>query len=105
MISTIVSDYPWYYPAACIVLAAVLAAVSYYRNKKFAEFPQWKVWMLAAFRFLAMLLIAMLLLDIFVRRTTQRTEKPVLAIAVDNSESMLMRGSQAADSLRGFKES
>ncbi|MBO7566831.1 MAG: hypothetical protein J6T60_07035, partial [Bacteroidales bacterium] len=80
MISTIVSDYPWYYTAACIVFAAVLAAVSYYRNKKFAEFPPYRVWMLAAFRFLAMLLIAMLLLDIFIRRTTQRTEKPVLAI-------------------------
>lgn len=103
MISTIVSDYPWYYTAACIVFAAVLAAVSYYRNKKFAEFPPYRVWMLAAFRFLAMLLIAMLLLDIFIRRTTQRTEKPVLAIAVDNSESMLMRGTQAKDSMRGFK--
>ncbi|MCR5454249.1 MAG: hypothetical protein K6F33_04605, partial [Bacteroidales bacterium] len=105
MMSTIVSDYSWYYPAACVVIAAALAAVSYYRNKKFAEFPPYKVWMLAAFRFLAVLLTALLLMDIFVRRSTQRTEKPVLAIAVDNSESMLMRGAQAADSLQSFKES
>ena len=103
MISTIVSDYSWYYPAACVVIAAALAAVSYYRNKKFAEFPPSKVWMLAAFRFLAVMLMALLLMDIFIRRSTQRTEKPVLAIAIDNSESMLMRGSQAADSMRGFK--
>ena len=103
MISTIVSDYSWYYPAACIVIAALLAAVSYYHNKKFEGFKPYKVWMLAIFRFAAMLLIALLLMDIFVRRSTQRTEKPVLAIAVDNSESMLMRGTQAADSLKSFK--
>lgn len=103
MISTIVSDHPWYYPAACVAIAAALAAVSYHRNKKFAEFPPYKIWILAAARFAALLITALLLLEIFIRHSTQHTEKPVLAIAVDNSESTIMRGPQAADTMKTFK--
>ncbi len=105
MNSTLVADYPWYHPAICIIAALALTAVSYYRNKKFDDFKRFKVWLLASLRFLALLLTALLLMNIFIRRSVQRTERPVLAIAIDNSESMLMRGQQAADSLKAFKTS
>lgn len=102
MIRTIVSDYPWQYPILCFIGALALTAVSYYRNKKLAEFQPVKIYILSALRFLALFLTSILLLNIFVKTKTDRTEKPILAIAVDNSESMIMRGSGSGDSLKSF---
>ncbi len=102
MISTIVSDYSWYWPVICFVFALAATAVSYYKNKRLSDFSAWKIRLLGALRFAALFLISILLLNIFVKRNLQRTEKPILAIAVDNSESMLMRGPGSADSLKSF---
>ena len=44
MIRTIVSDYPWYYPVLCFAGALALTAVSYYRNRKLAEFQSYKIY-------------------------------------------------------------
>lgn len=103
MISILVSEYSWYWPVICFVLALAVTAVSYYRNRRLSDFKPWKIYLLGALRFLATFITALLLLNIFVKRNQQRTEKPILAIAVDNSESMLLRGHQAADSLASFK--
>lgn len=102
MIRTIVSDYPWYYPVLCFAGALALTAVSYYRNRKLAEFQSYKIYILAALRFCALFIISLLLLNIFVKTQTNRTEKPILAIAVDNSESVLMRGNESKDSMKTF---
>lgn len=102
MFSTIVSDYPWYCPFLCAIASAVLTAVAYYKNKKLTDFKPFKIYLLSALRFLAMLFTMLLLLDIFVKSISRHVEKPVLAIAVDNSESMLMRGPQAPDSVKSF---
>ena len=68
-----------------------LTAVSYYKNKKLAEFQPFKIYILSALRFAAMFLTALLLLNILLRTVTNRSEKPVLAIVADNSESVRLR--------------
>ena len=103
MISTIISDYSWYWPVICFVSALAATAVSYYHNKRLSDFNPWKIRLLSSLRFTALFLVALLLLNIFVRSTMQRTEKPILAIAIDNSESMTMRGPQKDDSLKLFR--
>ncbi|MCQ2253186.1 MAG: hypothetical protein MJZ61_07035 [Bacteroidales bacterium] len=102
MISTLVSDYAWYWPVICFLAAAAFTALSYYRNRKLADFQPWKIYLLSGLRFLAIFITALLLLNIFVKRSSQRTEKPILAIAMDNSESMVMRGQGAVDSHKNF---
>lgn len=104
MIKTIVLDYPWYTLLLCFVAAGVLTAVAYYKNRRLAEFPPYKVYLLAGLRFVALFLTGILLLNIFVKTQTNRTEKPVLPVVVDNSGSMVMRGEGSVDSLRGFSQ-
>ena len=93
MTTTIVSDYAWYFPVLCFVFAGVLTGLSYYNNKKLAEFQPFKIYILSTLRFLAMFLTLILLLNIFVKTNTKRIEKPILAITVDNSESIVLRDS------------
>ncbi|MBQ5453793.1 MAG: hypothetical protein IIT56_12505 [Bacteroidales bacterium] len=98
MTTTIVSDYAWYFPVLCFVAAAFLTGLSYYKNKKLAEFQPYKIYILSALRFSALFLSMILLLNIFIKTNNKRIEKPVLAIAVDNSESIVLRsGQESAD--------
>ncbi len=104
MISTVISDYAWYWPVICFVVSLAITAVAYYHNKRLSDFGPWKIRILAAIRLMAMFVTGLLLLNIFVRRNVQHTEKPVLAIAFDNSESMLMRGPYTGDSLAQIRQ-
>ncbi len=56
--------------------------------------PAWNKnqnWILSAIRFLAIFFTLSLLLEPFINQTIVRTEKPIVAIAVDNSESVVAR--------------
>ena len=63
MISTVVSDYPWYFFIPCFLTAAVLTAVSYYKNKKLTEFQPFKIYILSGLRFFALFLTGLLLIQ------------------------------------------
>ncbi|MCQ2974476.1 MAG: hypothetical protein MJ211_06650 [Bacteroidales bacterium] len=105
MIKTLVSDYPWYCPLICFLVAILLTSLLYYKNNKISEFQPFKIYILFILRFLSLFLSLLLLLNIFVKTETHRTEKPVLAFVVDNSNSMVMRGKGAEDSLKMFTNS
>lgn len=83
-----ISNYPWYYTLLCLVAGFVFSAVLYFRDKQNAERSKIFKFSLAAFRFISVSLIALLLLDIFVKRLINETEKPVVIIAQDNSSSI-----------------
>lgn len=97
---SIVSDYAWYFPVLCAVAALALTGLSYYKNRKLAEFQPFKIYILSFLRFTALFLTMILLLNIFVRTTVQRIEKPVLAFAIDNSESMVLRAENQKENVR-----
>ena len=99
---SIVLDYPWYTLLLCFVAAAAITAVSYYKNKRLAEFQSYKIYILAGLRFTALFITGILLLNIFIKTQTNRTEKPVLPVVIDNSGSMIMRGEGSGDSLKAF---
>lgn len=73
----------------CLASGATLAAVLYYRNSHDA-LPRKVSIILALIRFLAISFIAFLLLNPLVKRFTREKELPVVVIAFDNSESMLV---------------
>lgn len=61
--------------------------------------PAWSQkqnWILTILRFFAITLALSLLLDPFINQTITRTEKPIIAVAVDNSESVTARSTDAA---------
>lgn len=84
----LISNYPWYYTLLCFLTGFVFSAGMYYRDRHHAERPKPLRYGLAALRFTSVTLIALLLLDLFVKRLVNETEKPVILLLQDNSSSI-----------------
>lgn len=85
----LISNYPWYYTLLCFLAGFIFSAGMYYREKHQAERPKALRYGLAALRFASVTLIALLLLDIFMKRLVNETEKPVVVFLQDNSSSIV----------------
>lgn len=84
-------QYPLWFFFLCIILAAAYAFALYYRNKTFigsVKHSKSLIWVLAALRFLAVLVISFLLLSPLIKTLSNNTEKPIIAIVQDNSKSI-----------------
>ncbi len=92
----LISNYPWYYTLLCFVAGFVFSAMLYVRDKQNAERSKALLYALAALRFVSVSLIALLLLDVFIKRLVNETEKPVIIVAQDNSSS-ITAGKDSAD--------
>lgn len=106
-----ISNYSWYYTMLCFVAGFVFSAMLYVRDKHNAERSKTLLYSLAALRFISISLIALLLLDVFIKRLVNETEKPVIIFAQDNSSS-LIAGKDSAEikteyiqALNSFKNS
>jgi 23S rRNA (cytosine1962-C5)-methyltransferase len=84
-----ISNYPWYYTLLCLVAGFVFSAILYIKDKQNAERSKYLLYGLATLRFLSISLIALLLLDIFIKRLVNETEKPIIILAQDNSTSLI----------------
>jgi len=84
-----ISNYPWYYTLLCLVAGFVFSAILYVRDKQNSERSKTLLYGLATLRFVSISLIALLLLDVFIKRLVNETEKPVIILAQDNSSSIL----------------
>lgn len=84
----LLSDFPWWAWLLCVLTGAAFAAMLYARDRKLPV--SWKPWryILAAFRFLAITIIAILLLEPYLRSTYNETLKPVAVLVEDNSASI-----------------
>lgn len=72
-----------------LLAGAGYALLLYYRDRRLKEVKKAAVRAMAAFRFVAVSLLCFLLLAPMVKMETSYTEKPVIIIAQDNSESVL----------------
>jgi hypothetical protein len=94
---SLLTDYPWYFILFCILAGAVVAVFSYQKNtisqKPFAF--AWPVWLLALLRFLSVSILCFLLLSPVIRSLFKKVEKPVIIIAADNSQSVLLNKDSA----------
>lgn len=80
--------YPAWFLVLCILAGLAYAAVLYFRDDSFRDAPQWLTSLLAVFRFLAVSILAFLLLSPILRSVESRSQKPVVVIAQDGSESV-----------------
>ncbi len=85
----ILFDYPFWFILLCLLCGSIYAGFLYYRNRR-DGFAIWQQWLFAGIRFLAVSLIAFLLLGPLVQRTMDTVEEPLLIFAQDNSQSVLM---------------
>ena len=106
MNSGISFSYPSWCIIFCLLLGAAYAAVLYYRDRAIDESTHQSrlfKWGMAAFRFLAVTMLAVLLLSPFIRYRNTKTYKPIVAILQDNSES-IRNSFKGADSAAYFKK-
>ena len=75
---------------ACIALGVLCAFILYRRDSRLTEVASWLKGLLAFLRALVVTLIAMLLLGPLLSSLDSRVEKPVVIVAQDNSNSLLL---------------
>ena len=100
----IVFEYPSWFILFCILAGAIYAFILYRNDKKFSEISIWLVRTMAAFRFLVVTLLCFLLLSPLLKTVSRSTEKPVVIIAQDNSESLVV-GNDSAYYKKEYKQS
>lgn len=86
----IVFEYPSWFIVFCILAGVAYAFILYRKDKKFDEISIWLVRAMAAFRFVVVTLLCFLLLSPLLKTVNRTTEKPVVIIAQDNSESIIV---------------
>lgn len=91
----ITTDYPIWMILFCFLLGAVYAGVLYYKEYKLDAIAKWLKNSLLIFRFLAVSIIAFLLLSPFIKTIFNKTEKPIIIFAQDNSNSLLIHQDSA----------
>lgn len=80
--------YPAWYLGLCLLAGLIYALVLYYRNDGFRDAPSWLSTLLSVLRFLAVSVLAFLLLSPILRSTQTQSQKPVIVFAQDGSESV-----------------
>lgn len=81
-------QYPAWYLIFCVLLGAAYALVLYFRDKTFAEQSAWLRGLLAALRFITVTILSMLLLSPLLKSIVTNTQKPIIVLAQDESESV-----------------
>jgi hypothetical protein len=84
-------QYPVWFLLLCFALGAGYAVFLYYRDSSFdekASGSNWWKYAMAGFRFIAVTVLAILLLSPFIRTRNTQTFKPIVAVINDNSESV-----------------
>jgi len=82
-------NYPTWFLLLCLFAGVIYAFALYYQDQKLSEFPKVIINILAFFRFILVSLVAFLLLSPLIKTSFKTTEKPIIIIAQDNSESIL----------------
>ncbi|MEO6241378.1 MAG: hypothetical protein ABIQ40_08625 [Bacteroidia bacterium] len=87
---SVVTEAPGWYLLFCILAGLLYAGFLYYREAKLKEIPLWLRGMMGAFRFIVVSFLAFLLMSPLLKTIFREVEKPVIVIAQDESESLLM---------------
>ncbi len=83
-------SYPAWYILLCLLLGGAYAFFFYRKDKLLEDVAGWLRVLLGFFRFAIVSVIAMLLLEPLLESISTKVEKPVIVIAQDNSESLLV---------------
>jgi hypothetical protein len=84
-------QYPAWFLILCILLGALYALLLYYKDRTFDEktgSSQLRKASMAVFRFSSVTILAILLLSPFIRNRSTQKFKPIVALVLDNSESI-----------------
>ncbi len=81
-------QYPSWYILLCVLLGLLYAVGLYYNDRTFREQSGRLNWLLGGLRFLLATFLSILLLSPFLKSFTSQTQKPIVILAQDASESV-----------------
>ncbi len=84
-----VTEYPLWMSVFCVLLGLGLSYLLYNRQLRNEGRWQWRFVVMAICRFLGITLLSFLLLSPLIRYTNREVKKPVVALAIDNSASVV----------------
>ena len=85
----LILEYPIWLSGLCLLAGAAYAFLLYYKEKILFDISKYLKVILFTFRFLAVSVLAFLLLDPLLKSWNKTVEKPILILAHDNSTSVL----------------
>lgn len=100
-----------YHPAfiiLCLLIAGAYAYFLYRKERLLEDVKKSLIWTLSIFRFVSVFLVFLLLLGIILENLNEKKEKPLIFLAHDNSESIVLNKDSAfysttyLDNLRSF---
>ena len=84
------SEYSLWYVPLCIIIGVALAFLLYRKDFRFREAPSVIRTSMFVLRAFVISIVLIILLGVFVRRTSTTIEKPLVIVLQDNSESVLV---------------
>src|ERR1051325_8056097 len=86
----VITESPAWYIIFCVAAGFFLTWVLYRNDNVFSGIHPWLKRILTGLRFLFITLLAFLLLTPLIKTLTRQTEKPIIIIAQDNSQSIII---------------
>jgi hypothetical protein len=99
----IISDTPWYLFILCFIIGALFSLLLYYKEKKVSELSILIQRVLFGTRAICITLICILLTNLFLKHINNRSENPIILVAIDNSTS-IVSGKDSATLSRSLNE-
>ena len=100
---SLVTESPLWFSIFCLMAGMAYASLLYYRDTKLVEVKPWLKILLASLRFVVVTLLAFLLLSPLLKTIFREVEKPVIVVAQDNSESLVI-GKDSSFYKKDYKE-
>ena len=85
----LVTESPAWLSIFCILAGIILTVILYRRDKNTGEIKPWLRWIMISLRFIVITLLSFLLLTPLIKTLTRQTEKPIIIVAQDNSQSII----------------
>lgn len=85
----IISDTPWYLFVLCFSVGIALTLLLYYKEKKTSELSVAIQRILLGLRAICVTLICILPTNLFIKHINNRSENPIILVAIDNSTSIV----------------
>ena len=101
--SNLTFQYPNWYLLLCVLLGLGYAILLYFRDNRFKDTGSWTNLVLGALRFVAVSALSLLLLSPLLKSLISTTQKPIVVIGKDVSESI--KEGMSADELTSYNAS
>ena len=91
----LILSYPIWYLLLCLAVGGLFAFILYFTGRRLKEVKKWLTWMMFGFRFIVITSLAFFLLSPLLKWTHETIDKPIVVLAQDNSESLLINKDSA----------